>query len=63
MCRQNFIVVIFYIFISISAGMYLASLVLRLIEYPDFFITAFISFICVFIVGLFLLPALDKFTV
>lgn len=62
MCRRNFILLMIYIFVSVAAGVYLGPIILNLITSPGLIVTVLVYFLSTGAIGLFLLPALNKFT-
>lgn len=62
MCRRNFILLMIYIFVSVAAGLILSNIILSFIGSPGLVVTLFIYFLSTAAIGLFLLPALNKFT-
>jgi len=62
MCRRNFVLLMIYIIISIGAGLALSNIILSLIGSPGLVVTLFVYFLSTAAIGLFLLPALNRFT-
>jgi len=62
MCRRNFVLLMIYIFVSVAAGLILSNIILSLIGSPGLILTVFIYFLSTAAIGLFLLPALNRFT-